>query len=116
MTPPWWTAADQAEIDLLWAEFTFALESHDRRCGQCRDQLAGVEPVRCDEFGETLMAIVGYRELRSLASYAQGMRQMQAVIDELGLGGLAEPERNDPAPGSASSSLPSNVVPLRRAL
>ncbi len=133
MTAPWWTAADQAEIDLLWTEFLFALDSHEARCGQCRDQLAGVDPSRCDEFGDTIMAIVEYREMRSLASYAVGMRQMQAVIDELGLGGLTEPgeslalqrsglsqgERTvesspEAIPGSVSSSLPSNVVPIRR--
>ncbi len=131
MTPPWWTAADQAELDLLLTEFLFAVESHDGWCGQCRDPDA---VTRCDQFGEVVMAVCGYVELRSLTSYAQGMRQMQAVIDELGLGGLAEPERMGgsraaraaatPGPtgnpglasGSVSSSLPSNVVPLRRAL
>ena len=81
MTPPWWTPADAAELDLLWREFLLALESHDRRCAECIAYQAGESTLRCDEFGEVVTAIVEWRELRSAASFAAGMRRMQDLLD-----------------------------------
>ena len=82
MTPPWRTAADQAELESLWREFLFALDSHDRRCAECLAYNAGESPVRCAGFGEVVMAIVAWRELRSTASFAAGMRRMQDGLAE----------------------------------
>lgn len=78
---PWWTAADNAELDLLVREFVDALFSHDQRCPQCIAQLAGTSPNRCKEFGEVVTAIVEWRELRSAASFAIAMRRLQNTLD-----------------------------------
>ena len=87
MTAAWWSGADQAELELLWREFVDAVFSHDRRCTVCAAQLRGERPDRCAEFGEVVMALVEWRELRSTASFAAGMRRMQNNIDDLEGGG-----------------------------
>jgi hypothetical protein len=66
---------------LLWCEFIFALDSHDRRCARCTAHNVGESLLRCREFSEVVMAIVEWRDLRSAASFTAGMRRMQDLVE-----------------------------------
>jgi hypothetical protein len=83
MTPPWWTAADQAELDVLIGELVDLEFEHREHCQQCR---AG-EPCRAKR--EAIETVVDWRERRSARSFAVAMRARQDLIeiDDHGGGG-----------------------------
>jgi hypothetical protein len=75
-TPPWWTAADQAEFELLVFEFVNAAGLHRERCETCSTGETWCDPLRC-----ALDAVIGWRQGRSLRSLAAALRARQDFVD-----------------------------------
>jgi hypothetical protein len=70
--PPWWSAADQAEWELLAAEFVDAAIAHDQRCPTC-----SVRGPSCAAIREGYEALEQWREGRELRSKAAWLRARQ---------------------------------------
>jgi hypothetical protein len=70
--PPYWTPADQAELDLLTHEFVRVAWAHRERCSTCRNKRGWCAPL-ADAFAE----LVGWRTRRRLASRAEHLRAEQ---------------------------------------
>jgi hypothetical protein len=70
--PPWWTEADQAELDLLAHEFVRAALIHRQRCSICSAGGLWCRPLR--EAGDGLLDWRCGRELRSRAVWLRGQQ------------------------------------------
>jgi hypothetical protein len=70
--PPWWTEADQAELDLFIAEFVNTAWTHRERCPRCS---AG--GPWCDPLRRALQDVVDWRWLRALQGRAAYLRARQ---------------------------------------
>jgi hypothetical protein len=75
------TAADNAELELLWFEFVGALESHSQRCPHCRCGWLTYETkatgLACSEFGAVLQEILDYRRHLILHNKARVLRAIE---------------------------------------
>ena len=74
--PPWWSDADQAEYDLLIAEFVGSAFAHRERCSTCR---AG--GPWCAALTEAFDALEEWRAGRELRSKAAHLRAAQDFAD-----------------------------------
>jgi hypothetical protein len=63
-----WTAADQAELDVLLHALTSGYAEHREHCASC----AGPEP--CPHLQRAIAEVVDWREARILLSRAQALR------------------------------------------
>jgi hypothetical protein len=74
---PWWTEADDAELDLLTAEIVDPVWAHRRRCEAC-----AIEGW-CDEvrtaLADALDVVLDWRRRRILRSRAIGLRLRQEL-------------------------------------
>jgi hypothetical protein len=70
--PPWWTEADEAELEVVAWELTGALIAHRDHCSICRD-LGHLCPV----IGEAVDAAGHWKRGRSLLSRAEYLRAAQ---------------------------------------
>jgi hypothetical protein len=68
-TQPWWTAADEAELDLIVRELVRSALIHRERCSTCR---AGDR--WCPPMAEALEATLDWRDGRILRSKAAFLR------------------------------------------
>jgi hypothetical protein len=66
---PWWTAADDAELDLLVHEFVKAAFRHREACATCRAGGPWCQPLR-----EAFEAALDWRDGRSFRSKAAWLR------------------------------------------
>lgn len=70
--PWWWTAADQAELDvLLWVLVTDVFEHR----GKCRICLDPARVLPCPRIGTAIGEVVEWYRLRVLLSKAEGLRR-----------------------------------------
>jgi hypothetical protein len=81
VTAPWWTAADQAELELLWAEWVDGAFEHRDRCAACIAHERVYGKQWCDALRESLEIVLDWRERRSLYSYVVEMRRLQDLAD-----------------------------------
>jgi hypothetical protein len=73
VTPAWWTAADDAELDVIvWALVGAGL-AH-RECAACR-RLGRY----CPPMAEAVEAVLDWRRARNLLSRAEHLRALQAA-------------------------------------
>ena len=73
MTPAWWTAADDAELDVIVWDLVRAGFAH-RDCLRCRELGAYCEPMRA-----AVEAVLDWRRARNLLSRAEHLRALQAA-------------------------------------
>jgi hypothetical protein len=66
---PWWTEADDAELDLLAYELVRGYFEHKPRCASCA---AGDPP--CPHLRRAIEAVTEWREARELRSRAEYLR------------------------------------------
>jgi hypothetical protein len=69
---PWWTEADQSELNLLAAEFTRAVFAHREHCVTCR-----TGGPYCSILREAFDAVMDWRERRCWLSRAVWLRRAQ---------------------------------------
>jgi hypothetical protein len=81
MRAPWWTAADQGELEVLLSEWVDGAFAHRDRCAACVEQERVYGQQWCDALRDSLEIVLDWRERRSLHSYAAGMRWLQNQID-----------------------------------
>jgi hypothetical protein len=72
--PPWWTAADQAELEVLVWHLVEGLTEHKVKCPRCRAELETGWP--CPLVGEAIDAVLDWRRRRDLLSRAQYLRRL----------------------------------------
>jgi hypothetical protein len=82
---PWWTPADQAELDLLAFEFVRAARVHRLECLIC---LAG--GPWCPRLAEAFAAVLEWRDGRELRSRAAWLRKL---VDDFGPAATAAASR-----------------------
>jgi hypothetical protein len=75
--PAWWTAADQAELDVLVWKFVDHFLEHRDRCAVCAEGWRW-----CDNVREALDTILEWRKFRHLLSKAEHLRR---ELDELNI-------------------------------
>lgn len=75
---PWWTDADQADLDLLTWEFVNAVQQHRERCPEC----AAGGPW-CQPLVDAFQAVLDWRQGRILFSRAAFHRAHQDIQDAL---------------------------------
>jgi hypothetical protein len=85
--PPWWTQADQSELDLLAHEFVKAIEAHRQGCSVCSAGGPWCKPL-C-EAGDGILDWRHGRELRSRAVWlrAQQIAREERQLHAVGLEG-----------------------------
>ena len=71
---PWWSEADQAELELLVREFVLVARVHAERCLRCG-------PTWCATLRKAFQAVMDWREIRILRSRAAFYRARQDVTD-----------------------------------
>lgn len=69
---PWWTAADQAELDVLTHEFVDGAWEHQERCAVCSQGGPWCKPLR-----EALDVVLEFQQARDRMSKAQWLRAQQ---------------------------------------
>jgi hypothetical protein len=74
---PWWTEADDAELDLLTAELVRVVFIHREHCATCRGE-RGV--LYCDGIGEAIAAVLDWRDGRVLRSKAAWLRAREDEV------------------------------------
>jgi hypothetical protein len=67
--PPWWTDADQAELDCLLWELVDGVEAHRPQCASCA---AGFPP--CPHVQRAIAVVLEWRHRRGLLSRARWLR------------------------------------------
>jgi hypothetical protein len=72
---PYWTAADQAELQLLVHELVDGHDNHQQGCPTCRNG----EP--CRPLRDAIAIVVEWRERRVLHSQAAWLRAVQNIED-----------------------------------
>jgi hypothetical protein len=75
-SPAWWTAADQADLDLLIFEFVKVAALHHERCSTCK---AGAG--WCPALSGACEELVEWRDGRMLASRATYLRSGQELLE-----------------------------------
>jgi hypothetical protein len=79
---PYWTTADQAELDVLVHELVRVAFVHRETCETCRGE-RGV--YHCDGIGEATAAVIEWRDGRVLRSKAAWLRMRQQAREDLGV-------------------------------
>ena len=74
---PWWTEADEAELDLLVTEFVRAVFAHRRGCSVC----AAGGPW-CDVLRDAFEGLLEWRAGRILRSKGAWLRIRQRALEE----------------------------------
>jgi hypothetical protein len=74
---PWWTDADQAELNAILWEFVECARTHKRDCAACRTAMTGW----CVPLAEAWDAVEGWIARRQLLSRAEWLRARQKVRD-----------------------------------
>jgi hypothetical protein len=67
----WYTAADQAELDVLVWALVYGYFEHRERCGRC------VGPEPCPHVQAAIREVVDWRDARALLSRAEALRAEQ---------------------------------------
>lgn len=75
---PWWTEADQAELDVLIDAFVRGYYSHQEGCAECRRS-----GPWCGDMREGWRLIEEWRTSRILLSQAAWLRAHQDTVDLL---------------------------------
>ena len=75
---PYWTEADQAELDLLTHELVRTAFVHGERCSTCR-----ARGRSCPAMLDAIEAVLEWREGRVLRSKAAWLRTRQQAREEL---------------------------------
>ena len=75
---PWWTDADEAELDVLVRELVVAAFVHRERCSICR---AGLQ--WCPFMVAALDIVLDWREGRVLHSKASWLRIRRTALEEM---------------------------------
>lgn len=73
---PWWTAADQAELQLLTEELVDGAFNHRDGCPTCRAGDRTCQPIR-----DAIEVMLAWRHRRILHSQAAWLRAAQDVRD-----------------------------------
>jgi hypothetical protein len=73
---PWWTPADEAELDLLFEEFVGIYFRHRDRCDAC-----GKGPW-CEPMRDAFEIVLDWKRGRELRSKAAWLRIRQTLRDE----------------------------------
>jgi hypothetical protein len=79
---PWWTPADQAELDAFAYGLVDAVDAH--KAAGCEVCAVGYPP--CPVVTEAIERVVEWREARRLLSLATWLRARQDERDEAGAG------------------------------
>jgi hypothetical protein len=87
---PWWTEADDAELDLLVDELIRLEYAHRERCPVCS---VGIVRANCPKSCAAIEVVLGWRERRILRSKASWLRARQAAREWLDDAKLAAKER-----------------------
>lgn len=79
---PWWTDADQAELEALVWELTAAVAEHRERCASCQAERRR-EPISlpCPHVSSAIAVVVDWRDRRSLISRARWLRLERERIE-----------------------------------
>jgi hypothetical protein len=72
----WWTAADQAELDLLVCELVDAAYRHRQTCSEHEPR------VGCRHETDAIQQVIGWRDHRILASKAAYLRHLENATEE----------------------------------
>lgn len=72
---PWWTPADQAELDLLTYELVEAGERHAARAPDC----CHGDLSRCDQYAHVIQTVLDWRDHRIADSRAAWLRAVQTT-------------------------------------
>ena len=86
--PPWWTSADQAELDVLAFEFTRAVLLHRGRCDTCR-----TGGPWCPILRAAFDVVLEWRYGRRLQSEAVWLRERQTDLEALSAAVTTRPPR-----------------------
>jgi hypothetical protein len=76
IAPPYWTAADDAELMVLVHELVDGICEHNEKCSVCSRGEAWCTGVR-----EAFDVVLDWIERRRAASFAAGVRAMQNDLD-----------------------------------
>lgn len=78
--PPWWTSADEAELELLVCELVEYYFAHRSRCSACVEEKAR-SGLPCEPLREALGAVVEWAECRHAHSKAEyfAVREVAAL-------------------------------------
>lgn len=79
---PWWTEADQAELDCLLHELVVGIFTHRERCARCiahRNREQGSLP--CPHVGKAIAVVVDWHQARDLRSYARWVRLQRELFE-----------------------------------
>ncbi len=71
---PWWTQADQAELDALWWEWCIGQAEHRDRCTACLEHERVYGGQWCASLQAALQVVLDFRESRIRVSKAQWLR------------------------------------------
>jgi hypothetical protein len=74
--PPYWTAADDAELMVLVQELVDGIYEHNEKCSVC-----SLGEVWCSHVREAFDVVQDWIERRRAASFAAGMRDLQNDLD-----------------------------------
>ena len=75
MTAPWWTPADQAELDVLVNDLVRCYWAHRDECADCRERRP------CPSLTEAIEAVIEFRDARELRSRAVWLRSEQSRLE-----------------------------------
>jgi hypothetical protein len=82
---PWWTAADDAELDVLVRELVSVAKQHANRCCVCSKG-----GPWCQGMAASLEVVVDWRDGRILRSKAGWLRERETIRGNLARLGLLE--------------------------
>ena len=74
--PPWWTEADQAELDALTRALVDGVFDHRPRCASCAR-----EHPPCPHVNQAIEAVVEWRTAREVYSRARWLRLQREALD-----------------------------------
>ncbi len=76
---PWWTASDQAELDVLVACLVKGVEWHLARCPVAESRRLEGFPHWCVHLSGAVLEVVEWRDLRERHSRALWLRKLERV-------------------------------------
>lgn len=74
---PWWTPADQAELDVLTLELVDGVTWHTDNCPHAWTNRFGNRECDCRSIGEAIRVVIDWQHRRILHSRAQWLRRLQ---------------------------------------
>lgn len=78
---PWWTPADQAELNLLTLELVHGMTWHFDNCPNGYTTSHGSRHCDCPSIGQAIDTVLEWRESRVLHSKAAYLRHLQNQQD-----------------------------------